>query len=500
MLGQSFVIENKAGAGGLIAAQTVARAKPDGYTLLLTTNSTHSAIGLFKSVPYDPIKDFTPIARLGNFPSFVAVRDDFPVKTMAEFVAYAKANPGKLSYGAGNSTGQIVGETLKKRTGIDVVRVAYRSNPTAMTDLLAGHIQLMVPDMTTGMPQVKAGKIRPLAVLTKERQPLLPDVPTLHETVMPEFETLAWAGLFGPAGMPADAVNVLADAIKKMLGIARRQGTLPECRRAGAVPEPAGTGGLREGRTREIQRHDQGSRHRAAVTAVAKLKVLCARSMIEAVNTLTERFARASGHTADITFGTVGALAEKLAAGETADVLILGAPAIAKMAGEGALVAGSDTPIAKTSIGVCVRDGAAAPDISSPDAFRRTLTDARVIALSDPAVGGSAGTYLVGLWQRMGLADEIDRKATLQKSGAEVARRVVEGSADIGLTLIGEIASVKGARVIGKLPPPFGLDTVYAGGVSTTSQEPKAAAAFIAALAHPDAREVWAAAGFEPGA
>lgn len=236
------------------------------------------------------------------------------------------------------------------------------------------------------------------------------------------------------------------------------------------------------------------------MTAVAKIKVLCARSMGEAVNTLYERFARASGHTADITFGTVGALAEKLAAGETADVLILGAPAIAKMAGEGALVAGSNRPVAQTSIGVCVKEGAAAPDISNPDAFRAALANARVIALSDPAVGGSAGTYLVGLWERMGLTDEINRKATLQKSGAEVARRVAEGSADIGLTLIGEIASVKGARVIGKLPPPFGLDTVYAGGVSTTSKEPVAAAAFIAALVHPDAREVWATAGFEPGA
>ncbi len=216
-LGQSFVIENKAGAGGIIAAQTVARAKPDGYTLLLTTNSTHSAIGLFKSVPYDPVKDFSPVARIGNFPSFVGVNVDFPAKTIQEFVSHAKANPGKLSYGVGNSTGQIVGETLKKRTGIDLVRVAYRSNPTAMTDLLAGHIQMMVPDMTTGLPQVKAGKIRPLAVLTKTRQPLLPDVPTLHETVMPDFETLAWAGMFGPAGMPPEVVNLLAGEVKKLI-------------------------------------------------------------------------------------------------------------------------------------------------------------------------------------------------------------------------------------------------------------------------------------------
>jgi molybdate transport system substrate-binding protein len=231
---------------------------------------------------------------------------------------------------------------------------------------------------------------------------------------------------------------------------------------------------------------------------VAKIKVMCARSMNIAVDALAGRFARESGHAADIVFGTVGALAEKLSAGETADVLILGAPAIAKMAAEGALVAGSNRPVAQTSIGMCVRDGAAAPDISSPAAFRRTLETARVIALSDPAVGGSAGTYLVGLWERMGLTDTINRKATLQKSGAEVARRVAEGAADLGLTLIGEIAPVQGARVIGKLPPPIGLDTVYAAGVSAASAAPDAANAFIEVLTRADSREVWTKAGFEP--
>jgi tripartite-type tricarboxylate transporter receptor subunit TctC len=216
-LGQSFVIENKAGAGGLLAANAVARAKPDGYTLLLTTNSTHSAIALFKSVPYDPIKDFAPIARLGNFPSFIAVNSSLPIMSMADLVANAKANPGKLSYGVGNSTGQIVGETLKKRTGIDIVRVSYRSNPSVMSDLIAGHIQMMVADMNTGMPQVNAQKVRPLAVLTKASNPLLPNVPTLDATVMPGFEILAWAGLFAPANTPPEIVNTLADAVRKML-------------------------------------------------------------------------------------------------------------------------------------------------------------------------------------------------------------------------------------------------------------------------------------------
>jgi tripartite-type tricarboxylate transporter receptor subunit TctC len=217
-LGQPFVIENKAGAEGLIAASAVARAEPDGYTLLITTNSTHSAASaLFKNVPYDPIRDFAPVARLGSFPSMIAIDPILPIKTIGDFVAYAKANPGKLEYGHGNSTGQIVGETLKRRTGIDVVRVAYRSNPSAVTDLMAGHIAMMIPDFNTGMPQVRAGTIRPLAVFTRERNPRLPDVPTLNETVLPGFDILAWAGMFAPANTPPDIVDKLADALRKIL-------------------------------------------------------------------------------------------------------------------------------------------------------------------------------------------------------------------------------------------------------------------------------------------
>ena len=227
------------------------------------------------------------------------------------------------------------------------------------------------------------------------------------------------------------------------------------------------------------------------------LKVLCARSMTTAVNSLADGFTRATGHSLDITFGTVGALQAKLAAGETADVLILGAPAIAKMEQADAVVPGSRRDIARTSVGVAVREGASAPDISTPEAFRQALIAARTVAFSDPAVGGSAGVHLAELWGRMGLAEEIARKGMPQRTGGEVATRVAEGEADIGLTLVAEIVPIKGARVIGKLPAPFGNDTTYAAGISASCADRTAAAAFIAALARPSGRDIWTAAGFD---
>jgi tripartite-type tricarboxylate transporter receptor subunit TctC len=215
--GQPVIVENKVGAGGLVAAVAVARAAPDGYTLLATASSLHSGAALYKDLPIDPVKDFTHIARMGTYPSFIAVRSSLPVKSMAEFVAYAKANPGKLSYGYGNNMGRIIGEILKRRTHIDISLIPYRSNPAAVTDLLGGQIDAMLPDLNTGLAQVKADRIRPLAVATTTRNAALPEVPTLDSTVLPGFELVPWGGLSGPANLPPDVVTQLEAAARKTM-------------------------------------------------------------------------------------------------------------------------------------------------------------------------------------------------------------------------------------------------------------------------------------------
>jgi tripartite-type tricarboxylate transporter receptor subunit TctC len=217
VLGVPCIVENKVGGGGVLASTLIARAQPDGYTLQLTASSVFSGAALYRSLPFDVLKDFTHIARIGAFPGFIAVHPALPVQSITEFVAYARANPGKLSYGHGNNLGQIVGETLKRRTGIELVRVAYRSNPAAVSDLIAGHIQMMIPDFLTGLTQARAGQIRPVAVFTKARNPALPDVPTCNETVLPGFEMIPWCGLSGPPDLPAEVVARLAGTVETAL-------------------------------------------------------------------------------------------------------------------------------------------------------------------------------------------------------------------------------------------------------------------------------------------
>ncbi len=220
VFGQPFIVENRGGAGGILGASAVWKASPDGYTLLMGGNTTHSAAqALYKNVPYDPLKDFTPIARIGRYPSVFATNPQQPFKTIQEFVTYAKANPGKLTCGHGNATGHITCETVKRKVGVDIVRLPYTSNPPAITDLLGNNIQLMVPDFLGGIPQIQAGKIVPLAVVMRDKSRLLPDTPTFHETVIKDFEVAPWTGLFGPAGLPPEIVTKISDAAAKIVAV-----------------------------------------------------------------------------------------------------------------------------------------------------------------------------------------------------------------------------------------------------------------------------------------
>jgi tripartite-type tricarboxylate transporter receptor subunit TctC len=217
-LGQPFVVENRPGAGATLGARHVARAQPDGYTLLVGGNTTHSAVpSLFKTAPYDPIADFTPIARIGLLGQFLSTNPQQPFKTVQEMAAFAKANPGKLSYGHGNASGQIVGETLKAKLGLNIVRVPYSSNPTALKDLLGNSIQVMAIDYLNGVPLVESGSIVSLAVFTMARYSKLPATPTLDETVIRGFELVPWLGLFGPPDMPRLIVEQLSNALGKIV-------------------------------------------------------------------------------------------------------------------------------------------------------------------------------------------------------------------------------------------------------------------------------------------
>ena len=217
-LNQSVVIENKVGASGVLAATYVARAAPDGYTLLMATNSTHSANPhLFKSLAYDPVKDFAPVARAGSYVFMLVVNPDLPAKTLPELVAHAKANPGKLTYASGNTTGIVAGETLKSKAGIDVLHIPYKSTPPALNDVLGGRVSMMFIDLAPGLEHVRAGTLRPLAVTTKERSALLPDLPSLHEAGIPGYDVTSWAGLFAPTGTSKEIVARLNEEVRKII-------------------------------------------------------------------------------------------------------------------------------------------------------------------------------------------------------------------------------------------------------------------------------------------
>lgn len=209
-VGQPVLVENKAGADGAISGAEVARSAPDGYTILMATNSPMAAAPAMKKVPpYDPVNDFTPITDIGRYTFFIVTHPSVAANSIAELVAYAKANPGKLNYATGNTTGIVSTAQFSALTGVQMVHVPYKGEPQALTDLIAGRVQLMVVSAGTSVPHIKEGRLKALAVTLPRRSPALPDVPTIAEAGVPKFSLSSWAGLFGPAKMPREVVDRL---------------------------------------------------------------------------------------------------------------------------------------------------------------------------------------------------------------------------------------------------------------------------------------------------
>jgi tripartite-type tricarboxylate transporter receptor subunit TctC len=211
---QSVVIDNKPGASGFLAAQQVAKASPDGYTVLITTNTTHAANEhLFKTLPYDPVKDFAPVTLLGKGGQIMIVNLKVPATTVKEFIALAKKDPGKYTFGSGSSSSRIAGELFQQMAGVQLLHVPYKSNPLAVTDLLGGQIDMMITDNATGLPQVKGGKVRALGMSSLKRSPLAPDVPTIDEAGVKGYEMSYWFAAYVPAKTPPAVVAKLHDLL-----------------------------------------------------------------------------------------------------------------------------------------------------------------------------------------------------------------------------------------------------------------------------------------------
>jgi len=219
-LGQSVVVDNRAGAGGNIGGQAAARAAADGYTLFMGTVGTHAInAALYKKMPFDPVKDFAPLTRVANVPNLLVANPAQPFKTVQELIAYAKANPGKINFGSSGSGSSIhlSGELFKSMAKVDMQHVPYKGSAPAVTDLLGNQIAIMFDNMPSAIQHVRSGKLRAIAVTTAKRSPELPDVPTIAEAGVPGYEATSWFGMFAPAATPAPVVGQLNKALVKVL-------------------------------------------------------------------------------------------------------------------------------------------------------------------------------------------------------------------------------------------------------------------------------------------
>ena len=233
-LGQPVVIDNKPGANGSIAAELAAKARPDGYTLMMGTNSTHGANpALMRELRYDPIKSFEPVTRVAVFTSIIVTRPSLPVKDMRELLAYGKDK--ELTLATGNASGVVMSETLARQVGWKLLRIPFKSNPQAMTEVIAGRVDMMFTDIAAAQGQLKAGALRPIAVTSLQRSALMPELPSIAESGVPGYDLSGWIALFAPAGTPRPIVDKLNAEVTKALRLPDVRAKFVEL---GADPSP----------------------------------------------------------------------------------------------------------------------------------------------------------------------------------------------------------------------------------------------------------------------
>ena len=257
-LGRSVVIENIAGGNGIPASQAVVRSVPDGYTVMITANTTHAGNqALLKKLPYDAVADFEPITKLGTITLALVAHPSVPANNLKELLAYAKANPGKLTFGAGSSSSRMSAELLKTMAGIDMLHVPYKSNPQVVTDLLGGQISVFFGDVSTALPPVRAGKLKGFAVSGLKRSPLAPDLPTIDESGLKGYELTAWFAAYAPAKTPKPVIDRLNAAFREALA---DKDVSSKLLAAGIEPETSTPEELRQFQAAETQKWDKIAR------------------------------------------------------------------------------------------------------------------------------------------------------------------------------------------------------------------------------------------------
>jgi tripartite-type tricarboxylate transporter receptor subunit TctC len=256
--GRSVVIENIAGGNGIPASQAVVRSVPDGYTIMITSNTTHAGNqALLKKLPYDAVADFEPITKLGTITLALVAHPSVPANNLKELIAYAKANPGKLTFGAGSTSSRMSAELLKSMAGIDMLHVPYKSNPQVVTDLLGGQISIFFGDVSTSVPPVRAGKLKGFAVSGLKRSPLAPDLPTIDESGLKGYELTAWFAAYAPAKTPMPIIEKLNAAFREALA---DKDVSSKLLAAGIEPEAGTPDELRNFQAAETQKWDKIAR------------------------------------------------------------------------------------------------------------------------------------------------------------------------------------------------------------------------------------------------